>query len=122
MNGVNGLILVPDLWESSTHTFTRPNEITIAYNSNVINLATWKLLEKKGCTFLPVAGYRIGNVYHRSTAVGDLYGHQYWSTTSNAADSKDAWALTTYSTSNRVVNRDRYYGHSVRLVKEYVAD
>ena len=122
VNGVNGLILVPDLWESSTHTFTRPNEITIAYNSNVINLATWKLLEKKGCTFLPVAGYRIGNVYHRSTAVGDLYGHQYWSTTSNAADSKDAWALTTYSTSNRVVNRDRYYGHSVRLVKEYVAD
>ena len=116
VNGVNGLILLPDNW-------TCPAGVTFksCFHSSYGDLYyaayqtftadQWSKLEKSGAIFLPAAGYRIGtSVYY----VQD-FGY-YWSATEGSsceADDLCFWSAGAYMLSN-----DRSHGRSVRLVKD----
>ena len=112
VNGVSGLIIVPDNWSTSTYALNSTNTTGAAYTTNVITSAQWTTLENAGCAFLPAAGYRFG------TSVGNVgsYG-DYWSAT--CSSSSNAYNLDFGSGGVNPSNGSiRYYGQSVRLVKD----
>lgn len=83
VNGVYGLILLPDNWVSSIYVLKYPNIMTNG-NDNVISASNWaNKLQAEGAVFLPEAGYR-----HRNKPTSDLFcfAHfqgDYWSSSSN---------------------------------------
>ena len=117
VNGVNGLILLPDDW-------TCPSGVTFksGYHDDygtqyyaeyqTFSSSEWSMLEASGAVFLPAAGYRYsgGGV----SSVG-YYGN-YWSSTPNGSD--DAYYLFFYSDRVSMNYDNRCDGGSVRLVKD----
>ena len=107
VNNVNGLILLPDGWETpSSVKFTYdPGN----YSTNVYSLDEWAVMESYGAVFLPAAGYR------RGTDVGDVgsYGY-YWSSSADG----DAYYLFFVSYGVYTGSGYRYDGLSVRLVQD----
>ena len=109
--GVNGLILLPNNWNTSTFSLNHTNEPGASFTVNEINASQWSALGSAGAVFLPASGQRsqtnVSNV--------DLYGY-YWSSSHNTNDS--AYSLN-FSGSLLITNysSDRYYGRSVRLVQ-----
>lgn len=86
--GVNGLIIVPDNWSSSTYQLRYVNA-NIDYAANKISGGDWlDILEPAGAVFLPAAGDRYqtdsgaNTVYYWNDDVYSSYcfGH-YWTTT-----------------------------------------
>lgn len=116
VNGVNGLILLPDKW-------TCPSGITFnsGYHSEwgvdyyaayqTFSANQWSKLEAAGAVFLPAAGERGGS---RVTNVRT--GGYYWSATEY--DSYDAFFLYFYSDEANMFINGRCLGRSVRLVKD----
>ena len=116
VNGVNGLIFLPDNW-------TCPEGLTFksGFNScygaeyyaayQTFTAEQWSQLEVAGAVFLPAAGYRSG------MDVDDVqyYGY-YWSATENY--SYDAIFLFFASDGAYMSCDYRRYGRSVRLVKD----
>ncbi|MBP5371745.1 MAG: hypothetical protein J6Y55_07475 [Bacteroidales bacterium] len=110
VNNVNGLILLPDGWETpSSVKFTYdPGN----YSTNVYSLDEWTVMESYGAVFLPAAGSRYGTDVYYVGSYGD-----YWS--SSAYDNYDASVL--YFGSGNVGTGsygDRGIGQSVRLVQD----
>ena len=109
VNGVNGVILLPDDWNSSTYSLNNTNNHIASFNSNTLTASEWSTLEQAGAVFLPAAGYRNGD------SVGSVgSGGNYWSSSSDAYDNR------IYFT-NSFLGTDRYaphYGFSVRLVRD----
>jgi len=59
VNGVNGVILLPDGWNDDNYSLHSINLANNPYSSNVISANDWKnSLEINGAVFLPAAGYR----------------------------------------------------------------
>ncbi|MBO5552882.1 MAG: hypothetical protein J5937_01635 [Paludibacteraceae bacterium] len=82
-----------------------------SWNGNMYNATDWKKMEDAGCVFLPAAGFRNGTSMSNVGSCG-----YYWSSTSNSGTK----AYFAYFTGNLVLPGslyDRYYGFSVRLVK-----
>ena len=109
VNGVNGIVLLPDEW-------TQPYGTTFTagvtnFGTNVYADAAWTSMEEAGAVFLPVAGYRYkGNI----NWVGES-GFYWTSTVASAGSLSWSWLISASS-----VSRDYYnlhYGMSVRLVK-----
>ncbi|MBR4804247.1 MAG: T9SS type A sorting domain-containing protein [Bacteroidales bacterium] len=111
VNGVPGLILVPDGWRSSTYTLNSTNTTSAAYTANVISAAQWTTLENAGAIFLPTAGDRSGSTV--GFGVGN-YG-RYWSAT--YSNSSYAYCMAFGSGSMGTDTEYRNYGISVRLVR-----
>ena len=109
VNGVNGVILLPDNWSSSTYSLRNTNSTDAAYASNIISSTQWIVLEQHGAVFLPAAGYRNG------TSVGNAgsYGY-YWSASCHS--SSRAYSVYFYGGNLYTSDGNRYYGQSVRLV------
>ena len=117
VNGVNGLILLPDDW-------TCPSGVTFksGYHDDygaqyyaeyqTFSSSEWSMLEAYGAVFLPAAGYRYCGV--GVSSVGS-YGN-YWSSTPNGSD--DAYYLFFYSDRVGINYDNRCDGGSVRLVKD----
>ena len=116
VDGVNGLFLLPDNWEC-------PSDITfkIGFHSDcsveayglyqTFTADEWMLMEAAGAIFLPAAGYRSG------TSVSSVqYGGYYWSATEDG--SIEAYCHRYYSNQAGISYDYRYYGISVRLVKD----
>lgn len=116
VNGVNGLILLPENW-------TCPSGVTFksgfhsepsveAYGQyQAFSADQWSKLEAAGAVFLPAAGYRKGS------AVNDVQGRgDYWSATKDNRD--NAYYLYFYSDGAGMYIIGRYYGRLVRLVKD----
>ena len=110
VNGVPGLILVPDNWSSSTYTLDSTNTTGSTFNSNVITAAQWATLENAGCVFLPASGYRTGVSL---TSVG-VWGC-YWTASCNSYGNVGYFYF--YPTRVSTLMYSRYYGYSVRLVR-----
>ena len=73
VNGVNGVILLPDNWTASIYTLNDANGGN--YDSNTISAADWtNELEANGAVFLPAAGLRNGASVNNAGS----YGY-YWS-------------------------------------------
>lgn len=109
VNGVPGLIIVPDNWDTSTYALS----CTAAYTSNVITFAQWATLENAGCAFLPAAGIRNGSAVDYVGSLG-----YYWSATYRG--SFYAYFLGFGSGGLGTISYslcDRCYGVPVRLVR-----
>ena len=115
VNGVNGVILLPDDWNNLVYALTYINKSNAPYSTNEITLADWGTMETNGAVFLPAAGCRYG------TPVNDVgsYGY-YWS--ASYYDSCIALSLDFGGSSlgTSVYANFRYYGRSVRLVRDVI--
>ena len=111
VNGINGMILLPDNWYNNYFELNEVNSGVSGYNSNIISADVWVAsFEVYGAVFLPAAGYRQGTG-------GCFYGNWgcYWSASSCGGN--NAYDVTFYGgylNTNR--GDSRSFGHSVRLV------
>ena len=116
VNGVNGLIFLPDNWvcpagvtfKSGFHS-ERGVDYYAAYQTFTAD--QWFKLESAGAVFLPAAGYRYG-----SNVSNVHFSGYYWSATED--NSNCAYCLYFYSGGALMDYNYRYYGQSVRLVKD----
>ena len=117
VNGVNGLILLPDNWTCPTGVTFKSgfySEWGVDYYAayQTFTAAEWSKLESAGAVFLPAAGIRFGsNVYN---VLDDGY---CWSAT--GYDSYYAYGLFFESgRADMYYDIGRYNGQAVRLVKD----
>ncbi len=116
---VNGLILLPDNWESPDGiTFNSGFETDnseYAYSTHqTFTLTEWQKLEAAGAVFLPATGERVG----ANVKIVQSFGY-YWSATAYYTSS--AYPLSFYSKGAYTTDyRDRYNGYAVRFVQDYV--
>lgn len=107
VNGVCGMILLPDNWTLPSGLSFTPGESDW---SNVYTAAQWLQMEANGAVFLPAAGYRSGttvnnvgtNGWYWSSSVGVINGARY----------------VRFNSGNLFLSDSnyRYSGQSVRLV------
>ena len=115
VNGVRGLILLPDSWNVYVYTLNRPNAYWVQFDTNVISASDWtNVLEAHGAVFIPVANNRAGSSYQQILGQG-MYrtanpGSVLVFYDSNSYGIGDSWVGTTGS------GVGRYFGYSVRLV------
>lgn len=116
VNGVNGLILLPDNWLCPTGvTFKSGFHINYGVDYyaayQTFTADQWSKLESAGAVFLPAAGRRNGSNVNFVQEKG-----YYWSAIGNNSDL--AYYLNFRSGEAYMVKYYRYYGLSVRLVKD----
>ena len=111
VNGVCGVILLPDDWRKTFYKLSKTNTRDASYNSNSISSSTWNsTFAPAGAVFLPAAGERYG----ASVGYVGSYGH-YWS--ASARDSDDGGGVDFRSDYlYPIYHYYRYNGFSVRLV------
>lgn len=117
VNGTNGIVLLPDDWTQpenvSFYAGFGPSDGGKYYDmQNSYTVEQWKQMENGGAVFLPASGFRNGN---RILYLGERAYYQ-------STDHYDAnFAYQVYFCSVAVNPNDsfqRYYGTSVRLVKD----
>ena len=116
VNGVNGLILLPDDWTCPDDVTFKPGfhenagtEYYAAYQT--FSASDWTKLEASGAVFFSVTGRRDGS----DVSFVQSYGG-YWS--ANEEDDYGTYNLYFSSGNAGVGYGDRYIGKSVRLVKD----
>ena len=116
VNGVNGLILLPDTWvcpEGITFKSGFHSDCSVeAYGQyQTFTVEQWSRLESAGAVFLPATGRRNG------TYVGSVQNHgTYWFSTGYS--DRSVYCLYLYSDETRIDFYERYLGQAVRLVKD----
>lgn len=112
VEGVNGVILLPDDWNSSYYSLSNTNSSGASFSNNVITSSNWtNSFQSHGAVFLPSAGYRIG----ASIISGAGLSGNYWSASCNV----QYHAYGVYFNDLYICSNDysyRYFGSSVRLV------
>jgi len=64
VNGVNGVVVVPDDWDSSEYSLNNTNYSGAPFDSNIISDIEWEnFFEETGCVFLPAGGRRGDSVF-----------------------------------------------------------
>ena len=114
INGVGGLIILPDSWTIPSSCSFFPGLTDETYPNwarNSYTLAQWEQMEAAGAVFLPAAGFREGT---DALCVG-YYG-MYWSSSSNNEDG--AYYFDFSSRTIYVTFRGHNYGLSVRPVQD----
>ena len=109
VNGVPGVILLPNDWSSSKYTLRDTNKQETDCDNNTISAAVWnKTFSPAGAVFLPCAGARYGDMFDE---VGRTYG-AYWA--SNECTTLHFFTLGDLSTD--YANYSASNGCAVRLV------
>ena len=116
VNGVIGLILLPDKWTcpsgilfNSGFNDDSGTEYFKEYNN--FNMSDWIKLEASGAVFLPAAGIRYGN----NVRTVQYYGYYY---SSDAENDIYPYYLN-FSTREAYIDYSgRFYAYSVRLVRD----
>lgn len=126
VNGIKGLILLPDL-NASSSTWEYDNEVSAprpsftpgytSYTTNNYTQAEWDKLEAAGVIFLPAAGTRYGDVDATSVVRASSYGY-YWSSTYDSDYKANALVFTNGSASITATDNLISNGCSVRLVHQ----
>ena len=111
VNGVNGVILLPDNWNTSVYSLNYVNASAAPYTGNMILVEDWTIIETEGATFLPAAGRREGT----SVRYVGNFGH-YWSVSSYF--NRDAYGVDFTNGELYIMTYYRYLGLSVRLVHD----
>ena len=71
VNGMCGLILLPDAWNENVYPLNRKNAYWVQFDTNVISASDWtNVLEAHGAVFLPVANNRVGSSYQQVLGQG----------------------------------------------------
>ena len=112
LNGVKGMLLLPDNWDDSLYPLNEVNQAGASYNSNEIALSSWNLLETSGVVFLPTAGNRSGKSLSGVGVAG-----LYWTTTCHGVG--DAYCFRFLNDNTDLSGCQKQYGNSVRLVQDY---
>jgi hypothetical protein len=130
VNGVHGMIILPDHWEASYYELNNPNPSSNwSYSDNTITMEGWNSLEAHGAIFLPRTGWRNGTtVFLTDSQYGFEYGGHYWASDNFSFGSSSTvycaydfafndtgWSGSSTSYVNGYDFRSR--GHAVRLVK-----
>ena len=116
VNGVNGLILLPDNWinpDGITFKYSFHSNSGASYYADfqIFTSVQWSKMESLGAVFLPAAGERAGE------DVGIMqHSGYYWS--SSEKYSYSAFAFRFFSEQWSTFGCERYIGNSVRLVKD----
>ena len=112
VNGVNGIIILPDDWNNSTYNLSNTNSGGASYNSNTLTTSQWNVLKQAGAVFLPAAGYRDGTKVRAAESGGNYWSALYYN------DSNACYVNFGSSNLNANTNKNngRCYGFSVRLV------
>ena len=118
INGVGGLIILPDSWTLPSECSFASGFATINPNThpdwthNSYTLAQWAQMEAAGAVFLPAAGRRKGTDFDN---VG-FHGY-YWSSTPYSKN--DAYHMY-FSSYNLIasINCSRSYGYPIRPVQD----
>ena len=115
INGVNGLILLPDDWvgiEGLTFNSGAYGHWSSEYYAvhNTFTLEQWQQMEEAGAIFLPTYGFRQGNSIYGSGSKG-----YYWTTSPNGGCGP--MNLEFSAEYIKINSAYRYSGFSVRLVK-----
>lgn len=111
VDGVNGLVLLPDDWKTEYYPLNETNTYNANYVSNTITVSQWSTLEEHGAVFLPAAGHREGTLLR----VG--FGN-YWTTTHTyTTGAKGLYFSKLYVAPSYFNNRN--LGASVRLVRSF---
>lgn len=116
VNGVEGVILLPDDWSSSYYSLSSTNNSTASFSSNTISASQWNSLEQHGAVFLPAAGRRDGS------SIDIFWGYYWTSSVSNGGFYiGEVYSFYFEVTGLRLgycaLNRDD--GYSVRLVQNH---
>ena len=115
VNNVNGIVLLPDNWNSSVYSLRNTNKYDAYYSSNIISLTDWtSKLEANGAVFLPAAGQRYGSSV---TEVGSC--GSYWSASASHITVTSFYIFfrgTDFPSVNPDGFANRQLGFSVRLV------
>ena len=116
VNGVNGLILLPDNWTCPSGVTFKSGfhdnygaEYYAAYQT--FSASEWSKLEASGAVFFPAAGFRDG-----SSVINVQYEGDYWSATESYYSYADSLGFN--SGEANVNNGNRDSGRSVRLVQD----
>ncbi|MCR5038676.1 MAG: hypothetical protein K6A94_05005 [Bacteroidales bacterium] len=115
VDGVSGIIVLPDNWVSSIYSLNYPNvELNTGFGINTISASDWNsVLGTHGAVFLPVTGKRTNGTYVSSLSWGG-----YWASSVN----EDRYAhccVFEYAGLTPAASGFRNNGLSVRLVQDY---
>ena len=132
VNGIRGVILLPDDWAGSaitalTNTVTLDNSdkpASINWTDNVYSSSEWAVMEADGAVFLPAAGTldpSNNNVGYNNVSDNNA-GSSYW-TSSYYSGSEYAYAFDLGTGGGSYINwrfdrSSRPFGRAVRLVKD----
>ena len=106
---VNGVILLPDNWNSSNYTLNT-NTTNVDFNINTIDLTTWNnYFRYNGAVFLPAAGNRSGTDVGMTGISGYYYSSTCWY-------HPKAYSLLLNKAYVKMYKDSRFRGCSVRLV------
>lgn len=112
VNGVNGVILLPDDWDTDTFILSNANTPEASYSSNNISSSQWTALEGVGAVFLPAAGSRFGTTFS-----GSATNVAYWSASQGGGHGEEGISVSFWENSGSALcGGGRYVGKSVRLV------
>lgn len=111
VNGIAGIILLPDSWTMPQSCSFNPG--FNGWESNMYNLSQWESMELAGAVFLPAAANRVGS--GTSFGSGELYA-QYWTASSDEVNGGAYFVNFHTGISSTIQSQTRGYGFSVRLV------
>lgn len=120
VNGVNGLILLPDNWSCPEGVIFKAGDDDDASSCmkcyatyQTFTADQWSKLEATGAIFLPAAGRRYGEEY-----IFDLQTCGIYHSAEAVNSGEDVYVLDFDPSSTIVYTRRRDYAYSVRLVKD----
>lgn len=134
IDGVKGLILLPDDWVlPGGASLVTDATGTTTFASNTLTLDAWKVLEDAGAIFLPATGFRSAVSANSATTTADDYTGNgkptvgdadhannptgsYWSTTYSGSQAYRFYFANSSTTTKSAV--DRFKGYGVRLVRD----
>lgn len=113
VEGMNGVLLLPDDWSSSTYVLNNINQDGASFTSNTISHAAFIAhLEHNGAVFLPAAGRRSDTDTDELGACG-----YYWSATA-ASERRSLSVMFDVDLIDVGTTLNRSKGYSVRLVRD----
>ncbi len=117
VDGINGLILLPDSWGTPEGIDLRCGFSNMAGQSafaqwQTISLKHWEKLQHAGAIFLPAAGLRIDSGVYTLQ-----YDGYYWA--ASAHNTNYSFCLVFDAQGVKLDSDSRHYGMAVRLVKDY---
>ena len=115
VNGVVGLILLPDDWNASTYTPNSYNTTNAKFRTNIMSATQWLTLEGAGAIFLPTTLYRKGT---NTPTACEIFDANYWAS-AEYVDKEKAQHPLFDSLNVKIKNGcDRALGHGVRLARD----
>lgn len=112
VNGINGIIILPDDWSDSFYSLEEANMSGAPFNSNIITAMDWMEMEQNGAVFLPTTGVR-----HGTSVTNVISEGHYWTETAG----NNTRASSLYFKDNNLSVTDIAYGRddgrNVRLVR-----